>query len=356
MIIIEGPDGVGKTTLVKKLVGALAYAEPGSTVEVRHKGPPSQHPLVEYEDDLLGYNPRHQHHIICDRWHVGEFVYPQVLNRDTRADTAVRRHIELFLKSRGAILVTLTDDVDAITGRLTSRGDEYIAPHHLPAILTGYAHYFGDTTLPALGHRGIDFSDGFIDLVIDTARTYTISSVDIAAYVTYAGGPRPKTVLLGDVRHALTKNHADKRDIIWSEPALTRHYGPAFGPYLGTSGHFLLSSITEELWHTGIGLLNACDVDNAYDAIATLRWQASSKLRVVALGTNAWRRVHQLWPELTRDPAEHPFTLGAVPHPQYVRRFHNKHGAEYGEVITDASRGHNNLDWRPGAPVIPLVR
>ena len=52
LIILEGPDGSGKTTAAEKLATELGH----NTAVVLHKGPPKRLPLHEYED-LDFYEP-----------------------------------------------------------------------------------------------------------------------------------------------------------------------------------------------------------------------------------------------------------------------------------------------------------
>ena len=68
LIVLEGPDGSGKTTAVRKLTqrGALR----GATV--LHFGPIEKDPLEEYELALQWYRPGTRQHVICDRLHLGD--------------------------------------------------------------------------------------------------------------------------------------------------------------------------------------------------------------------------------------------------------------------------------------------
>lgn len=75
MIILEGTDGVGKSTVAKRLAAA-------GYVSV-HAGPPTGTdwfdeyvaPVVDARD--AGVN------LVMDRWHVGEMVWPRYFGRDS---------------------------------------------------------------------------------------------------------------------------------------------------------------------------------------------------------------------------------------------------------------------------------
>lgn len=75
IIIIEGTDGTGKTTLANELA-----AQAGSRTAVFHAGPPrSQSYISEYVLPLAiatdGWT------CICDRWHLGEPVWSHIFGR-----------------------------------------------------------------------------------------------------------------------------------------------------------------------------------------------------------------------------------------------------------------------------------
>lgn len=109
LIIIEGVDRTGKSTLAQKLVDR--FSEAGDRhVQLLHFGPPQQGALSEYLQPLLDYDPRVDD-VVCDRFHLGELVWPHFFDRPPRITTSERGLIELFLHSRGAVLVHCTRDI-----------------------------------------------------------------------------------------------------------------------------------------------------------------------------------------------------------------------------------------------------
>lgn len=317
LIIVEGPDGAGKTTFVERLRDRIEYHHRGAVVETFHARPPKNHPLDEYERPLLGYRQWCGRHIICDRWHWGESVYPHVLRRPTQYDLPVRRHVELFLRSRGAVVAYLNTPWEMASARIAVRGDDYIHPSQLRWLKHEYDNVARRTLLPV---RKVppDFNTDDIDSVIDTAQYSERLTRCLNAFTTYVGSTDPEVLLLGDIRHELRRGHRP-------DPGFDDRQ-PAFGPLPATSGYYLLKHLRTI---RRLGLANACDVDN-WERL----WRTLGQPRVVTLGVEATRRVDRM-------------DFGTAPHPQYVRRFHHAHGAEYARVIERAKEGKRLLSWRP---------
>jgi hypothetical protein len=299
LIIVEGTDGAGKSTLVSKIAADL-ICDPGPDVEILHRGPPKNHPLIEYETPLFDYRPGSGRHIICDRWHVGEWVYPKVMGRSTQADEPTWVHIELFLRSRGALTIYLPTSLGEMERRIRDRGDDYVDVSQLAAINYGFMNRF--TKLLSARTTGETPSK-----IIKLARI-----IELQAHIrhngSYVGSSNPKALLVGERRE-------------FNEP-----YPPAFGPFPATSGHYLLSSLIPTDLMRRVGLANAYEED-LYDL-----WSQLEKPIVVALG----RRAHR---ELDAAGVPH----GSVPHPQYVRRFHHKHSRWYAGLIEKAMFSQEDL-------------
>lgn len=312
LLLVEGSDGCGKSTLVEQLIEVIQREQPGEKVERLHKGPPTQHPLDEYVTPLLSYRPQRGHHIICDRWHIGEWVYPSILGRSTAADKATWYFTELFLASRGALVVYPTYNVDTLIQRITSRGDDMIEVDQLARIAGAYA-FMADKHVTVSTRVNGKSPEALVAL----ARHRENMAERCNPLTTYVGPPRPEWLLVGDVR----------RGTYDGDPR------PAFMPYHGTSGHYLLSALSVGQLRSGLGIMNACDVDDAL----TAAYFTFDDVPVVPLGLNAHAKVNGAGREFT-----------GAPHPQYVRRFHNRHGDDYARAITRAREGREEITWRPG--------
>jgi GTPase SAR1 family protein len=102
MIIIEGPDGVGKTTLAKKLLGHLM-----SHVYAHFTRLP---PGFDY---YWGYVDRMSRYVVQDRFHMSEVAYAEARGDDLRVDPETYRLLDGRLRLLGAytVLVTATEDL-----------------------------------------------------------------------------------------------------------------------------------------------------------------------------------------------------------------------------------------------------
>lgn len=305
LIIVEGPDGSGKTTLCNELERQL-HNEVGAKPIIRFEaGPPQQHPLNEYETSLLeiDYRPNGNHHVICDRWHLGEAVYPQLLGRKTRWNIAIARHISLFLRSRGALVVYVESTRDRVAKSIAERSDATsIDRFTLGAWCDVVSRFREQVRLSGLAtyETPSEFNTEEVAReVITSAKNIERIKSDLNQFITYVGPRFPKALLFGDQRN---------------RPPLQN--SPAFGPYPSTSGSYLLSHLDVQGFNS-IGLANACDVDDPVAIYETL-----DKPRVIALGTKAGLRC-------TKVGIRHV----TVEHPQFMRRFHHKDGAEYASRI-----------------------
>lgn len=313
LIILEGPDGAGKTTLAQSLCDEVSRH--GDEVTLLHKGPLTRHPLLEYELDLADYRPNSGSHIICDRWHIGELVYGPILRGRSRLDRAQYLHVELVLECLGAVQVHVGATVEELCERVASRGDDLITPDLVRRISDEYVKHFA-------------FNPPCI-----TTRVDTITATDLLTHAalhdehrqhlvdvspTYVGCPAPEMLFLGDRRH---------------QPDTSFPW--AFVPMEATSGHWLckLFDSWSALTTSRFGVMNACEDDESL-----LRsWSALGEPDVVTLGKNAHAACDKVG-----------IVHGAAPHPQYMRRFHHHAWHEYLHILTRAyGFREDHSSWRP---------
>lgn len=314
LILIEGQDCAGKSTFVEHLADRIRRTEPTTSVTVLHSGAPRDHPLDEYVGRLLDYRPELGQHIICDRWHLGEVVYPRVLNRPTQQTAAVRAYVELFLRSRGALLVYCAADGDYLRDCADARDDDgYGASSRVDVTRDAFDRAVVTSLLPQVVCDVTDLDRAIgegVDVdVLGLANDEAWYAERLNPFTTYVGPPEPGLLLFGDRRGPSDTDLADYRNL------------PAFVPHTGTSGRYLFDVLTRwplRVAQHGItlnqlGIANACDVDDP-----RALWEALGRPPTVALGINAHNALRTARVDYRR-----------VPHPQYVRRFHHNEFENY---------------------------
>lgn len=304
LIAIEGCDRTGKTVLA----GMLAEETGG---EVRHAGPPTDHPLVSYESSLASYDPRDGKHVILDRFHLGEHVWPQVFNRESQLGVAVARHIELFLRSRGLWLVYAERDEERLRADIAGADPpEPIGPGDVFHVLGLFrkALLFTSRMYSVWDYeRNADT----LTEIVAFARAAQLHVTPVWELTSeWIGNARPSVLLVGDE---------------FGPPRSESEAAVPFNPWRATSGHYLMRALPEEWWHS-------CAVVNAHrgrkgdwnDVVAI--WSAMGRPPVVALG-----RVADDWLKLAEVPH------AAVPHPQWWRRFKHHDIDEYTDQLREAA-------------------
>lgn len=315
LIILEGPDGAGKTTLANSLRKLIEEQDPGCLTFQWHRGPPTEHPLDEYLRPLNRYRPGAGRHVIIDRWHWGESIYPKLRNRPSKLDFASNWAIEAYLQRLGALVVLVDQSAEEYRKTYVDRGEVHLMDD-LPQTQLLFTQVATRSQLPFVPY---DRRTTTLQWIIDVARGVEANYGSLNRLTTYCGPRWPMMLLLSDERHKVKPSDAD----------------PAFVPMPATSGSHLLKSLhyLSGTVRRTIGWANACDFDNP----AKL-WMNLGKPRVVALGRNAQRRLHDL-----------AIPHGSVPHPQFARRFHHGKRVEYGQAVHRAAVTGEDLSKWPAS-------
>lgn len=111
-IIIEGPEASGKTTLAKTIMDRYPYFEYNHATSTT----PNDY---KYHKELLdkGFS-------ICDRFCIGELIYPKIYNRQPKLNTLEAHNLFNQCKLNNDIFIILyTSDIDILKDRLISRGE-----------------------------------------------------------------------------------------------------------------------------------------------------------------------------------------------------------------------------------------
>jgi thymidylate kinase len=168
IIILEGADGVGKTTAAAMIKRVIQSASLGG-VALFHRGPPERDPLLEYTVDLEGFTcDKTYKWAVCDRWHWGELIYGPLYRGESLLSGAGHRAVDEFLARRGAIVVHLDARVDVIVQRVVERGDDYVLSEHLPFIVEEYRR-IREMHTPLQRYTMVDFDEGQARYVVNLA-------------------------------------------------------------------------------------------------------------------------------------------------------------------------------------------
>jgi thymidylate kinase len=318
LIIVEGPDCAGKTTLVHKVVEILDRRR--ERVVTRHCGPLKTHPLVEYEQLLNDYSPGQGVHVVYDRLHLGELIYGPLKRGTSQVTREMHLHIELSLAVQGALLVVVDCDDETLMNRHEDRGDDFISPAELLVVADQYrrlqrrhtpvtqfnALHAEAAALPALI---VGLADALEDYACVTTRHRTLI------------GPPP-----GELTKPYILLLGDRRGPVQNETEHAR----CFVPYPATSGSYLMRALDPIAWHGYTCIANAWEED-----VAQL-WNDLECPHVVALGSEA-----------AKVATDQQVPHGRVPHPQWVRRFKHRDHEEYVYAILKAAETAQEVNpWR----------
>lgn len=111
-IIIEGPDGAGKSTLAKSLADRLDM----NILKMTANGGQSAR---EYEQKLACDG------VIIDRCWVSEQIYSDLFGREPRIDNDEAEALTELCGLVGVPIIVLLPPLHVVTHRLNARGDEY---------------------------------------------------------------------------------------------------------------------------------------------------------------------------------------------------------------------------------------
>jgi thymidylate kinase len=321
MILVEGVTCSGKTMFTARL---YRYLREFNTVELLHRSRPEERTrrwvLTDYVLNVEDYIPSGEYDILADRWHYGEVTYAPLYRPETNKDgfgllgRSGWRWVELFLLSRGAIVIRLDADDDVLVQRLHNRGDDDVNDEQeLLTLAQSYreTNRYSPSTVLQLDTSRIDVVDVQLDEYYFAAlQAETAAKTILDVTHDYVGNPRPDVLLVGDRRN-ITKKYGEETRL-------------PFMPVDQSSGVYLMESLPEDFWPQ-VGLVNGNDVR------ASLRdlWEALGRPRPVALGNPAARALTQAGFD------EIEFTR--LRHPAFVRRFRHTDQVEYGESIMAAA-------------------
>jgi thymidylate kinase len=125
MIILEGIDAAGKTTIANALAARLR------TNVIHSSKPKLDMGWVEYHSRSLNMPA-----VILDRYHIGEAIWPIIFEDGRKPMLRWQQHmVERILLQRGAILVQVIDSFDIINERLKQRQEDEISRQYYNQVI-----------------------------------------------------------------------------------------------------------------------------------------------------------------------------------------------------------------------------
>jgi hypothetical protein len=320
MLIIEGGDNVGKTTLLREL---LAIAPDLRLLHRDRYDPTSGEPIATtYFKALLPMDGDRVRHgfSVADRFVASECVYGSLFRKGCRLTLAEHHALEQMLVSYGAEVIWCDVTDETIKANWTDREQLYDKPLQ---IASAYRERMA-TIFPALPVRSYRWNDPAAEKRRATIISAHESTYDAEAMVWWSAMPFG----IGCLRHPTL--------MLVGEQLSPRSTVPV--PFIsGPAGEFLAWSM-QHVFAAWPGLRRKTYTTNAIkpngeemNTIAALRFEIEflkPKL-IIALGREAEERVGIA----TRHDQRRVVT---IPHPQYWRRFQWAKRAEYATMINDA--------------------
>lgn len=169
MVIVEGPDGSGKSRLARALRRERRHAL------VKHWGP-VEHPLAQYRDFITSTAEKDT--VICDRFWPSEYAYGRVLRGEDRLGRPGARELErLATDHHRVVLVTCLPPLEVVEENIASRAegsDMDGVAGRIKEIYDAYATY--PTALPRLWHDYTDPDDAVTWKEIERAASRRLAT------------------------------------------------------------------------------------------------------------------------------------------------------------------------------------
>tara|TARA_X000001382_G_scaffold52201_1_gene35601 strand:+ start:3480 stop:4484 length:1005 start_codon:yes stop_codon:yes gene_type:complete len=313
IIILEGPDGVGKTTLAKELCKQLKAT-------YLHLGYRWKDKMFDYHTAAIRYAARQNKPVIIDRWWPSEAIYAEVYRNGSKwplqgrmADRIARKfgavyvyclpdnkHAKRFeeLKKKRYEMYTDMSKISELFNKLWYGDKEHTnTTNHIDFLIrSGGLQNRDDHIMYKISEHG-HYLDLFAERVIDLAKIRREQQYQPAL----------------DYEEWNMLGHLDKAEYLIVGEQVNPKHRELFWPFYeyGNSSLYLAQSMHDaNIPEETIMFCNAYDHDQQINKhIATLA--SSGKLKVVTLGGHAADTVAELGVIPHKE----------LPHPSYAKRF-----------------------------------
>lgn len=293
LIVVEGPDKTGKTTLCKAIERELGF-------KYKHFSAPKGSPADEYIDFLLDLKEP----TVCDRFHLGELVYGPMFRGKAGITPLELVTIERVMRLKQTIIVHAVTNMKLANQRLDVSTEHEVVdkPQNLAAA-EGFARVVPLTNAgPVLRYDGSSLDN--LRVMIEQIRVIIASWTEQNAYTGIGTIAGSKLVFVGE---AVNKN------VTWRGLPFDR----------GNSSQFLLDVFQAAgIPEKAVYICNA-DKLTAKEMSALV---LGGRTTFFTLGRKADLKLRKF------GSTDHY----ALPHPQFIKRFHYNRQGKYINAFKDA--------------------
>lgn len=297
LIIIEGADKAGKTTLGQEIASKFGY-------EYRHFGKPGPNPAQEYAEALLSVNTPQ----VWDRGFIGELVYGPLLRGRNTIDPFRLLILERLARSKGAILIHANPDLAVVKRRYDEEGDPLITANENVIAYNKFQELANATSLMKFEYRGTDWGtlSDFVDqLKLHAAqmRRCAEDGRELTGIGTICG---KRIIFVGEeLNHKVT----------WLRKPFDQGHSSMY-----IANAMLFAGVPEsQVYMTNAKTLTTAEI--VYHQTASKHYSP----RWIALGQRANEMLD-----------EHNVPHAWIPHPAYWRRFQSTRPDAYVDMIKEA--------------------
>jgi hypothetical protein len=290
IVILEGPDGSGKTTLARCLCNGYGFS-------YAHTGPPKpdENVLLDYALKLYRANESGKNTVI-DRLHLGEGIYGPIMRGVDLLTEEGLVILQRMITAYDAKTVICLPKFDVASQNWRSKHNEYISDDSkYRRIYTAYAKL-----VPQYDHW--DYKEVDVEDKADSLLTVPVPEDRCPPDV--VGSPHPCFLVVGE------KANQKELDVPWVD--------------LNHGSHFLYECLHEAGFvEEELAFINALRIDNTETEVMKA-WGALGSPTPILLGGIAKKLF------FVAGFDNEPYS---IPHPNYWMRFHSKRRAEYVEKL-----------------------